>query len=105
MLLVASRNSRVPPIEMHILRLPLIWNDTTHLPRSSDIHTYMYVHVYTDCFPDPADFCGERGARSRNVVIVATERKEGGRRNDMHRKIDLPKRKHCMCECVWVFKR
>lgn len=81
MLLMASRNhvsrqSRDTYI-MYRLSRNFIWNDTTHLSRSSGIHTYMYVHVYTDCFR----LRRERGSRSRNIfVVIATEGKERGRR-------------------------
>lgn len=99
MLLVASRNSRVPPIERCIYYAYRLFG---MIQRTATIIRHTHVYVCTcihRLLPTPRIFA-EKEARSR--VLVATERKERGR-NDMHRKSDLPKRKRTVCVNVCVF--
>lgn len=103
MLLIASRNPRVLLIETHILYVAYqetLFGMIQCICHDRQAYTRICMYMYTQIASDSVE---KEGARSRNVV--ATERKERGRRNDMHRKSDLSKRKHCMCECVCVFKR
>lgn len=65
------------------------------------VYTRICMYMYTQIASDFA----EKEVRGHVTFLSLSRQKGKKEEEDMHRKSNLSKRKHCMCECVCVSKR